>query len=85
MEILGNYQHTSVLDKQKISFNTKNYYFNYENKIISNGYGISIDEEFSDIFQILKQGQDIPLNELLEKVANDRKEKVSNLVWQYLT
>lgn len=43
LESLGNYQCNSMSDKQKISFKTKNHYFNHENKIVSNGYGISLE------------------------------------------
>lgn len=49
LETLGNYQNTSLSDNHKISFKTKNHYFDYTNKIISNGYGISIDDEFNEI------------------------------------
>ncbi|EPZ01112.1 cupin domain-containing protein, partial [Mannheimia haemolytica] len=49
LETLGNYQYNSISENQKISFKTKNHYFGYENKIISNGYSISLDEEFGDV------------------------------------
>ncbi|HDL5740723.1 TPA: cupin-like domain-containing protein, partial [Mannheimia haemolytica] len=55
LETLGNYQYDSISENQKISFKAKNHYFGYENKIISNGYGISLDEEFGDVIKFLKQ------------------------------
>ncbi|HDL6000862.1 TPA: cupin, partial [Mannheimia haemolytica] len=58
------------------------HYFGYENKIISNGYGISLDEEFGDVIKFLKQGQEVSLNDILEKISEDKRDKVSQLIWQ---
>lgn len=69
-------------EKQKISFKTKNHYFNYENKIVSNGYGISLDKEFSEIITLLKQGDEFTLEHLLKHIPEDKKEKISELIWQ---
>ncbi|RGE48812.1 hypothetical protein MHD_02375 [Mannheimia granulomatis] len=82
LETLGNYQYDSISENQKISFKAKNHYFGYENKIISNGYGISLDEEFGDVIKFLKQGQEVLLNDILEKVSEDKRDKVSQLIWQ---
>lgn len=82
LETLGNYQYNSISENQKISFKTKNHYFGYENKIISNGYGISLDEEFGDVIKSLKQGSEVSLNDILEKVSEDKREKISQLIWQ---
>ncbi|EEY11791.1 hypothetical protein FOMAKNOH_02194 [Mannheimia haemolytica] len=82
LETLGNYQYDSISENQKISFKAKNHYFGYENKIISNGYGISLDEEFGDVIKFLKQGQEVSLNDILEKISEDKRDKVSQLIWQ---
>ncbi|SUT94915.1 cupin domain-containing protein [Actinobacillus lignieresii] len=82
LEILGNYQHESIINNQRISLNIKNHYFNYGNKIISNGYAISIDEEFSKIIQLLKQGNEVTLGNILNNVSKDKREKLSELIWK---
>ncbi|HDL5877728.1 TPA: cupin, partial [Mannheimia haemolytica] len=50
--------------------------------IISNGYGISLDEEFGNVIKFLKQGQEVSLNDILEKISEDKRDKVSQLIWQ---
>ncbi|SUT99836.1 Cupin superfamily protein [Actinobacillus lignieresii] len=82
LEILRNYQHESIIDNQRISLNIKNHYFNYGNKIISNGYAISIDEEFSKIIQFLKQGNEVTVGNILNNVSKDKREKLSELIWK---
>lgn len=82
LEYLGNTQYNSIPNQEKISFNTKNHYFNYEDKIISNGYGIMLDEQFSEILNMLKHGEEKTLNDILGKVSEDRIEKISQLIWQ---
>ncbi|HDL4245496.1 TPA: cupin, partial [Mannheimia haemolytica] len=49
---------------------------------ISNGYGISLDEEFGNVIKFLKQGQEVSLNDILEKISEDKRDKVSQLIWQ---
>ncbi|HDL5671797.1 TPA: cupin, partial [Mannheimia haemolytica] len=48
----------------------------------SNGYGISLDEEFGNVIKFLKQGQEVSLNDILEKISEDKRDKVSQLIWQ---
>ncbi|HDL3144431.1 TPA: cupin, partial [Mannheimia haemolytica] len=44
--------------------------------------GISLDEEFGNVIKFLKQGQEVSLNDILEKISEDKRDKVSQLIWQ---
>lgn len=82
LETLGNHQCNSIPKNQKISFKIKNHYFNYEHKVISNGYGISLDKEFGEIITFLQQGDGILLEDILKGVSEDKKEKISEIIWK---
>lgn len=82
LETLGNYKCNSLDSKHKISLNTKNHYFNYENKIISNGYSIKLDKEFINVIGFIKDGGEVYLDDILKLVEKSEIENLKQLIWQ---
>ncbi|STO63643.1 Cupin superfamily protein [Haemophilus parahaemolyticus] len=82
LEVFGNYKNNNLLEKQKISFDINNHYFNHNNKIISNGYGIVLDDDFKKVVSFLREKDEVTLEDILNLVDIDKKESISNLIWQ---
>ncbi|WP_252188156.1 cupin domain-containing protein [Actinobacillus pleuropneumoniae] len=82
LEIFANHNFSEFKGNEKISFPIKNDYYMKSNKVISNGYKISIEGKFKEIldclyFSDLKSLEDL----LLLAKENDRRD-IKDLIWK---
>ncbi|MFU2059509.1 cupin domain-containing protein [Avibacterium volantium] len=81
LEILGNHNITKFSGSEILSFPIKNDNLTHSNKIISNGYGITIDDDFKKVILSLLENDKLSVNEISSLFYQGKEEKLNELLW----
>ncbi|WP_419843945.1 cupin domain-containing protein [Actinobacillus pleuropneumoniae] len=81
LEIFADHRNSRLNGSEEVSFVNKNYYHNIGDKLVSNGYRISVDESFKKIISILENGEPLKMDTFLSQFPSENIENISKLIW----